>query len=62
MGEDCVTAAVSVATLVPFHALHHQIVDAVLASHVVQRADVRMVQTGDGLGFAFEALLADRIR
>ncbi len=34
---------------------HHQEVDAVVLADVVQRADVRMVQCGDGLGFALEA-------
>jgi len=32
--------------------LHHQIVEA----DVVQRADVRMIQRGDGAGFPLEAL------
>ena len=40
-----------------FQVLHHQEVDAVLVADVVQRADVRMVQRGDGLRFALEALL-----
>ena len=31
--------------------------DAVLFADVVQRADVRVVQAGDGLRFALEALL-----
>ncbi len=39
-----------------FHALHHQEVHAVLMPDVVQRADVRMIQTRDCLGLALEAL------
>ena len=45
-----------------FYALHHQIVDAVLRAHVVQSADVRMIQAGNGLRFTLESLLANRIR
>ena len=41
--------------------LHHQEVHAVLAPHVVERADVRVVQAGDGLGFALEPLLQLRV-
>ena len=40
----------------PFAVLHHQEVDAVLVSHVVERADVRMVQRGDRPRLAIEAL------
>ena len=35
--------------------LHHQEVRAVLVADIVQGADVRMVQTGNGLGFTTEA-------
>ncbi len=44
-----------------FHALHDQIIDAVLVPDIVEDANVRMIQTGDGLGFALEALFADGI-
>jgi hypothetical protein len=37
--------------------LQHEEVDAVLMSNVVERADVRVVQAGDGLGFPLEPLL-----
>ena len=37
--------------------LHHQEVGVSLPADVEQRADVRMVQPGDGLRFALEALL-----
>ena len=43
------------------HAFHHQIVQTVLTSHVIQHADVRMVQAGDVFGFALEALPQCRI-
>ncbi len=39
-----------------FDVLHHHEVDAVLAADVVERADVRMIQTGDGTGLALESL------
>src|SRR5260370_31992522 len=45
-----------------FDALHHQIIGAILLADVMERADVWMVQAGDGFRFAFEALLANRIR
>ena len=34
--------------------LHHQVVDPVLAAHVVKRADVRVIQAGDRLGLTLE--------
>ncbi len=43
-------------------ALHHQIVDSVLMTDVVQHADVWMIQAGDGFCFALEPLLVYRIR
>ncbi len=39
-----------------FDVLHHQKIGAVLVADVVERADVRMIQAGDGLCFALEAL------
>ena len=36
--------------------LHHQIVDAFLMANVVQRADVGVVEAGDGAGLALETL------
>ena len=45
-----------------FHALHHQIVGSVLMTDVMQHADVRMIQAGDGFRFAFESLFANWIR
>ena len=39
-----------------FQVLHHQVVDSVLLADVVQRADVGMIQAGDGARFALEAL------
>ncbi len=35
--------------------LHHQVVDAVVVTHVVQGADVRMVELGEGARLALEA-------
>ena len=40
----------------PFQVLHHQEVNAILLSDVIERADVRMIQTGDGAGFSLESL------
>ena len=40
---------------------HHQEVDAVLTPDIVQRANVRMAQRGDGAGFAVEALAELRV-
>ena len=37
-----------------FEALHDEEVDAVLAADVVERADVRVIEAGDDLGFALE--------
>ena len=42
--------------------LHDQKVDAVLASDVMEGADVRVVQGGDGASFSFKPLLQVRIR
>ena len=39
-----------------FEIFHHQKIDFVLMAGVVERADVRMVQAGDGLCFALKAL------
>ncbi len=39
-----------------FQIFHHQIINSVLVTSVVQCADVRMVQAGDRLCFALEAL------
>jgi hypothetical protein len=39
-----------------FEILHHQKLDCALAADVVQRADVGMVQAGDGASFALKAL------
>jgi hypothetical protein len=36
----------------PFDQLHHKVIRA----HVVQRADIRMIQGRDRAGFAIEAL------
>ena len=44
-----------------FQVLHHQVIDPVLMANVVQRADVRMAQAGDGLGFAVETFAQLRI-
>jgi hypothetical protein len=40
---------------------YHQIVHAVLTTHVVQHTNVRMIQRRDGFGFALESLLANWI-
>src|SRR3984885_7612083 len=45
-----------------FEKLHHQIVCVVLRSDVVEMTDVRMVQRGDGPGFALHALFQFRRR
>jgi hypothetical protein len=44
-----------------FHALHYEVVDAILLADVVQRADVGMVEGGDGSCLAFEPLPVHRI-
>ena len=44
-----------------FQVLHHQEVDAVLVADVVKGADMRVVQAGDGAGFALEALAKFRV-
>ena len=45
----------------PFDALHHQVTDAVLAAHIVQHANIRMVQPGNRFRFALESLFTNRI-
>ena len=39
-----------------FQILHHQEIDPVLVADVVEGADVRMIQAGDGASFALESL------
>ena len=39
-----------------FDVLHHEIVGSVLMANIVENADVRMIQTGNGSRFALEAL------
>ncbi len=36
--------------------LHHQKIGTILITDIVQRANVRMIKSGDDAGFAFEAL------
>ena len=38
------------------HALHHEVVDAILTANVVQRADVHLIQRRNRAGFALETL------
>ncbi len=40
----------------PLEILHHQILDSVLVANVIERANVRMIQTGDGTCFTLESL------
>ena len=40
---------------VPIHVLHDEVVNPVLFTDVVERADMGMVQAADGLGFALES-------
>ena len=44
-----------------FDVLHHQVVDTVLMTDIVNDTDMRMVQTGNDLGFALEALFSSGI-
>ena len=48
--------AIRAASVSPFEIFHHQVIDAVLMADVVERADVRMIQAGNGAGFAIESL------
>jgi hypothetical protein len=43
-------------------AFHYEEVDPVLTANIMEHTDVRVVQTGNGFGFAFETLLAGGIR
>ena len=47
---------------VPLQVLHDQEVDPVLLTDVVERANVRVVQAGDGLRLALEPLLEIGVR
>src|ERR1051326_2948937 len=51
----------SVGKRLPFQIFHHQKINAILRSHVMQGADVRMLKGRDSFGFAIEALLQIRI-
>jgi hypothetical protein len=42
-------------------ALHDEITDSVLAADIVENANVRMIEAGNSLGFAFKPLLLNRI-
>src|SRR3989442_4314137 len=46
----------------PLDAFHSEIINAVLMTDIMQGANIRMIQAGNGLRFALEALLANRIR
>ena len=48
----------AVAQRLAFEQLHHRVDDTAVVADVVQRQDVRMVQRGDRLRFALEALQA----
>src|SRR5262249_18754790 len=37
---------------------HHQIIDSILRTNIVEGANVRVIQAGDRLGFAFKALFS----
>ena len=41
----------------PSSEFHHEVGAAVLFADVIERADVRVIQTRDGSGFALESLL-----
>src|SRR5215472_8433491 len=45
-----------------FHTLHHQVIHAILTTHIMQRANVRMIQSRNRLGFSLESLLSRGIR
>ena len=45
-----------------FEVLQDEVVDAVLLADVVERADVGMVEGGDGAGLALEARAQVRVR
>ncbi len=45
-----------------FEMLHHQVVGPILVAHVIERADVRMIQAGDDAGLALEPLARLRAR
>lgn len=47
---------------VALEVLHHDVVDAIRGSDVVQRTDIGMVQIRDGAGFAFETPSGFEIR
>ena len=46
----------------PFEVLHDEVVDAVLLTNIMERADMRVIQRRDGAGFALEAFAELRIR
>ncbi len=46
----------------PFQVLHHQEIDAVLLADIVQGANMRIVQAGDGACLALETLAGFSVR
>lgn len=40
----------------PLEILHHQIINSVLVADVIERADVRMIEAGNGARFTLESL------
>ena len=44
-----------------FQVLHHQVVSSILVPHVMQSANVRMIERGDRARLAFETLLGFRV-
>ena len=61
MAQDLVgwqgTAGKAAADRLAFQQLHHDVVAAVLLADVIQRADMRVIQTGNGSRFALEPLV-----
>jgi hypothetical protein len=45
----------------PLHTLHHQILDPIVGSNIVQSTNVRMIQLGNGFRFSLKSLLASHI-
>ncbi len=61
-GSCCTPLLQPVGQRLALQALHDQEVHVAVPAHVMERADMGMVQAGDGLGLALEPLLPLGVR
>ena len=54
-------AAITRGQCLTFQILHHQVIDAVLLADIVQGADMRMIEAGNGARLSLETLTQLRL-